>query len=107
MNRSPAHPRTFFAIVAACLFLLPSGVRAQNAGATENRVASELREGNNGKALELLSSSLQKYPGDAQLWIMQGVAYSRQQRRKEALAAFRDELAGFEQRGVRRDRPDV
>lgn len=90
--RSPAHPRTFFAIVAAGLFLVPAGVRAQNPGAEENRITSELREGNSGKALELLSSALQKYPGDSQLWIMQGVAYSRQQRRKEALAAFRHAL---------------
>ena len=79
-------------VVAAPLLLHSVHGQAQNAGIEENRVASELREGNNVKALELLSSALQKYPGDAQLWIMQGVAYSRQQRRKEALAAFRHAL---------------
>lgn len=82
-------------IVVAALgtsLLLSLAAHAQNAGVEENRVASELRDGNNAKALELLSIALRKYPGDAQLWIMQGVAYSRQEQKKEALAAFRHAL---------------
>lgn len=80
-------------VLAVPLLLIPVCANAQNAGVEENRVASELREGNNAKALELLSSALQKYPGDAQLWIMQGVAYSRQEQKKEALPAFRHALS--------------
>lgn len=92
MNRSPVCTRTCIAIAAVSLLLLPPGVHAQNAGVEESRVASELREGNNAKALELLSPALQKYPTDAQLWTMQGVAYSRQGQNKEALAAFQHAL---------------
>lgn len=80
------------ALLAASLVLLPPAVRAQNAGVEENRIASDLRQGNNSKALQLLAIALEKYPGDPQLWTMQGVAYSRQGQQKEALVAFRHAL---------------
>lgn len=88
----PACWRTACAVIAAFLLFSSSSAYAQNAGVEESRVASELREGNNAKALELLSTALQKYPTDAQLWTMQGVAYSRQGQKKEALAAFQHAL---------------
>lgn len=77
---------------ATSLLMHSLAAQAQTEGLEETRIASELREGNNAKALELLSTALQKYPRDAQLWIMQGVAFSRQQQKKEALAAFRRAL---------------
>src|SRR6185437_2711511 len=88
----PVRLRVIVAVLATSLLLFPLGVRAQNAGVEENRIASELREGNNEKALELLSTAVQKYPTDAQLWTMQGVAYSRQGQKKEALTAFQHAL---------------
>ena len=88
----PARWRTAGIVIAAFLLFSSSNAYAQNAGVEESRVASELREGNNAKALELLSTALQKYPDDAQLWTMQGVAYSRQGQKKEALAAFQHAL---------------
>jgi tetratricopeptide (TPR) repeat protein len=44
------------------------------------------------KALDLLQTALQEYPGSAQLWTMQGAAYSGLGRKKEALASFRHAL---------------
>jgi tetratricopeptide (TPR) repeat protein len=75
-------------IFAASLLLLCSPSYAQNAGEEESRIASALRDGNPAGALELLAPALRKFPGDAQLWTMQGVAYERQSNKKEALESF-------------------
>ena len=79
-------------VMASSLLLFSRLVCAQTSGVEESRVASELREGNTARALELLSSALQKYPNDSQLWIMRGVAYSRQEKKKQALACFQHAL---------------
>ena len=67
--------------MAGSLLLFSSLVCAQSAGVEESRVASEL-----------LSSALRKYPNDSQLWIMRGVAYSRQENKQQALACFQHAL---------------
>jgi tetratricopeptide (TPR) repeat protein len=55
-------------------------------------IATALRSQQFDKALELLQPALKKSPGNAQLWTMQGVAYSGKGRKKEALASFRNAL---------------
>jgi tetratricopeptide (TPR) repeat protein len=70
----------------------PQGTTTQTAGIRFAPIASALQNKEFSKALELLSQALQASPGNAQLWTMQGVAYSGEGRSKEALAAFRKAL---------------
>lgn len=55
-------------------------------------IGEALRNGENSRALELLKTSLQSDPGNAELWTMQGVAYAREGREREALPSFRRAL---------------
>jgi tetratricopeptide (TPR) repeat protein len=55
-------------------------------------IASALRNQDFGEALELLRPALQESPENAQLWTMQGVAYSGKAQKKEALGSFRSAL---------------
>ena len=45
-----------------------------------------------GKALQLLQPALQQSPKSAQLWTLQGIAFSGKNQEKEALASFRNAL---------------
>jgi tetratricopeptide (TPR) repeat protein len=55
-------------------------------------ITSALREGNSKKALELLQQELQQNPKNAQLWTLQGIAFSGEGDKKDALGAFRHAL---------------
>ncbi|MGA8270287.1 MAG: tetratricopeptide repeat protein [Candidatus Sulfotelmatobacter sp.] len=55
-------------------------------------IASALQNKEFGQALSLLQPALQKSPGDARLWAMQGTAYAGEGHSKEALASFRSAL---------------
>ena len=55
-------------------------------------IAQALQTRDFAKALELLRPALQQFPGDAQLWAMQGAAFAGQGHKQEALAAFRRSL---------------
>src|ERR1019366_4221753 len=77
-------------ILAPILFL--SCTHAQIAGDRIGPIASALRSQEFSKALDLLQTALKESPGNAQLWTMQGVAYSGEGRKKEALASFRNAL---------------
>jgi tetratricopeptide (TPR) repeat protein len=70
----------------------PQSATAQTATDRFARIASALQNKEFSKALELLGPALQTAAGNAQLWTMQGVAYSGEGRSKEALAAFRKAL---------------
>jgi tetratricopeptide (TPR) repeat protein len=70
----------------------PQGTTTPTAGNRFTPIASALQNKEFSKALELLSPALQASPGNAQLWSMQGVAYSGEGRSKEALAAFHKAL---------------
>jgi tetratricopeptide (TPR) repeat protein len=79
-----------------CVALLPilflSCAFAQTPGDRIVFIVSALREQEFAKALELLRPALKESPENAQLWTMQGVAYSGQGQKKEALASFRHAL---------------
>src|SRR5450759_100176 len=77
-------------ILAPILFL--SCTLAQSAGDRIGPIASALRSQEFNKALDLLQTALKESPGNAQLWTMQGVAYSGEGRKKEALASFGNAL---------------
>jgi tetratricopeptide (TPR) repeat protein len=62
---------------------------------TQDRVAAiaaTLRNQQFDQALELLHPALQQFPGNAELWTMQGVAYAGRGQKKEALSSFRSAL---------------
>jgi cytochrome c-type biogenesis protein CcmH/NrfG len=79
-----------------CIILVPvlflSCAHAQIAGDRIGPIASALRSQEFNKALDLLQTALKESPGNAQLWTMQGAAYSGEGRKKEALASFRNAL---------------
>src|SRR3954468_19476007 len=72
-----------------------STVRAQTAADSIEPIASALRAEQFDRALDLLKIALQKFPGDGQLWTMQGVAYAGKGQKKEALTSFRRALKIF------------
>lgn len=55
-------------------------------------VASALQAHEFARAVELTRAALKEFPGNAQLWAMQGAAYSGQGQKKEALDSFRAAL---------------
>lgn len=55
-------------------------------------ITSALRANEFAKASELTRAALKEFPGNAQLWAMQGAAYSGQGKKKEALDSFRAAL---------------
>jgi len=55
-------------------------------------VAGALRAGEFAKALEILQPALEQSPENSQLWTLQGLAYSGEGHKKEALASFRSAL---------------
>src|SRR5881227_365865 len=55
-------------------------------------IASALHNKEFEKALELLHPALQEFPGNAELWTMQGVAHAGLGKKKDALASFRKAL---------------
>jgi tetratricopeptide (TPR) repeat protein len=91
-GRCGIRPTSLCAHVFFLLWLLSGGAGAQNAAEGFEPVASALRNREFQKALELLGPALQRSPGNAQLWAMQGAAYSGERHTKEALASFRNAL---------------
>jgi tetratricopeptide (TPR) repeat protein len=83
-------------LVLVATFLLGCGLAqnafAQNAEDRPGQIALALQSREFEKALELLQPALQSSPGNAQLWAMQGVAYSGQGHKKDALASFHKAL---------------
>jgi len=74
------------------VFFLLSWTLAQTAGERLAPIASALQNKEFAKALELLHPALQEFPGNAQLWAMQGAAYVGEGHKKEALASFQSAL---------------
>ena len=72
--------------------LVLTGAFAQSASDHFPTIASALQNQQFEEALELLRPALQKSPRDADLWMMQGRAYSGLGRKKEALRSFRTAL---------------
>jgi len=72
--------------------LLLSNLFAQPAEEAIARIAAALRQQNYGQALTMLRGALAKYPANAELWTMQGVAHNGLGDTKGALDAFRHAL---------------
>jgi tetratricopeptide (TPR) repeat protein len=79
------------ALLAALMFFLAMAL-AQTTSDTIGPITSALRERKFDQALQLLQTALLKSPQSAQLWTLQGIAYSGAEREKEALASFRNAL---------------
>lgn len=72
--------------------LLLSWMIAQTSSEPSGAIVQALRNQEFDKALGLLKPALQQFPGNSQLWTMQGVAYSGKGQKKEALASFKNAL---------------
>ena len=74
--------------------LLVSGLQAISAQtrAEIDAIATALREQEFPRALELLHPALQASPNNSELWAMQGVAYSKQGQKQQALSSFQRSL---------------
>ena len=70
--------------------LLATFARAQ--GSQIAAITSELQANEFARAVELTRDALKEYPGNAQLWAMQGAAYSGLDQNKQALDSFRAAL---------------
>ena len=75
-----------------CLGLPLLGVSIALAQTREDQIAAALRDQQFGTALNLLGEALKEAPANAQLWIMQGVAYEGKGDAGEALSSFRHAL---------------
>ena len=80
------------------LLVCPSGrgfgpwAFGQSSGDRISPITSALRARDFAKALQLLQPALQQSPKSPQLWTLQGIAFSGEEREKEALASFRSAL---------------
>jgi len=83
-------PRTLAWIAVSTLLL--SNLLAQSAEGPIASIATALREEKYEQALTILRSGLVKYPTNAELWTMQGVAYNGLGDTKDALGSFRRAL---------------
>jgi predicted Zn-dependent protease len=79
------------ALLAALTFFLPWAF-GQSGRDNVGSITSALRVRDFGKALQLLQPALQQSPKNAQLWTLQGIAFSGNNQEKDALASFRTAL---------------
>ena len=86
--------RAHSAKACAVIFLLAllSGIFVQSQSSPLASITSALGSRQFDKALELLRPALQSSPGNAQLWMLQGLAYAGKGDAKSALASYRAAL---------------
>lgn len=85
--------RLFPGLTVAIVFFLQALVlSAQSSREQVNSITTALRAGRFVEALQLLEPALKQSPSNAQLWALQGLAYSGQGHKKEALASFHKAL---------------
>ncbi len=65
-------------------------------------ISSALRAGEFDKAVELSRSALQTSPNNAQLWVLQGIAYVSKGEGKEGLTSFAESTFAIAPRGSHR-----
>jgi tetratricopeptide (TPR) repeat protein len=94
MERLPLSPMIFFRslILAIVLWGCHSAVFVQAQESQSEPISAALRAGEFDKAVALSRSALQASPNNAQLWILQGIAFVRKGDSKEALASFQQAL---------------
>ncbi len=76
----------------AVLIVLASSLQAQTSQDRVKPIVSALRNEQFDRALSLLDPVLKEFPGNAELWTMQGVAYMGVSKNGEALGSFRHAL---------------
>src|SRR5579871_5390260 len=78
--------------LALVLFALGVVAAAQPEKESLDQIMSALRSNEPARALQLLHPALQASPGNAQLWMLQGLAYLQTGDRRSALASYRSAL---------------
>src|SRR5258708_1806464 len=95
-SMTDAAPMTVIYPIRVCLLLTAvlflSSALGQTAGDRIEAIASEMRNQEYEKALQLLRPALQEFPQNAELWTIQGAAYEREGHKKDALASFNTAL---------------
>lgn len=83
-----------FVFVVSVLAVCGSGALgwAQSSTDRMHEITSSLRDRQFDQALQLLQPELQQSPGNAQLWALEGIAYSGKDEKNQALGAFRKAL---------------
>lgn len=76
-------------ILGTAIFMSLCSARAQNDAAA---IMESLHAHDYQGALDLAHSAIEKSPSDPQLWMLQGVAYSGDRRKQDALTSFRNAL---------------
>jgi tetratricopeptide (TPR) repeat protein len=94
MKATPATQRLRLLLASTFLILLFVAPLAQPQGGADRigEIASALQSKEYDQALEMLRRALAASPENAQLWTMQGAAYSGAGHKKEALSSFRNAL---------------
>ncbi len=82
--------RTLHASLLVCLIFV--SLSAQTNGDPARAAAEALHSREFDKALQILQPALRQSPGRAQLWMLQGLAYSGQGHKEKALASFHTAL---------------
>lgn len=72
--------------------LLSTGAAGQTATDPVESISAALRSREFDKALDLLQPALQRSPGNSQLWVLEGLAYSGEGNSKAALTSYRRAL---------------
>jgi len=78
--------------VLGALLISSSVALAQAPSASTEPITAALRARDFEQAVQLSRAALQKYPNNAQLWSLQGIALASKGDSKEALAAFQQAL---------------
>jgi tetratricopeptide (TPR) repeat protein len=91
MMRATTHPILKTCVVLVSVVLLGCAF-SQTASDQISLITSALQKEDFAQALELLRPALERSPGNAQLWAMQGAAYAGESRKQDALASFRAAL---------------
>ena len=84
--------RLLWLVVASCGLFATVALQAQSGQDQVNAVTAALRSGKFNDALQLLQPLLRQFPSNSQLWTLQGLAYSGDGHKQEALASFQSAL---------------
>ncbi len=86
--------RAFTLATVAVLLVWPICAQTSSAPAADiSGIQAALHSDDNAGAVALAKEQLQKYPKDVRVWTLEGVAYSRLKKNREALAAYDSALA--------------
>ncbi len=84
--------RSFFRAAVASLLFSTVALQGQSSRDQVNAVTAALRSGKFADALQMLEPLLRQFPSNSQLWTLQGLAYSGDGHKPEALASFQNAL---------------